>query len=584
MTIKVPENGCLLRDGKEQSAMAIYHLEAKVISRGVGRSAVAAAAYMSCSRIFNDYDGVQHDYTRKHGLVYEQVILPPQAPPEWQDRSVLWNAIEESEKTKDSRLAREFVVALPVELSKEQNISLISEYVKDNFVADGMCADFCIHDTDGHNPHAHIMLTVRPLDKNGKWQSKTEKEYLCVKNGEEWGFTSAEFKSAQSDGWEKQYQYFVGKKKVYMPPSQAEGLERVSKYPKSTRYGRQNPITERWNSEEQLQIWRKNWADISNKYLEIAKSESRIDHRSHKARGIDEQPTIYEGISARIVEKKGGISERCELNRQIKEDNRILREIKKRIKKLTEAVKRTLPVVAETLEKIRSTMIHCRYVINFADKWKNAKTAEAARLKIHCDDYSAIISELKSKISERKRKQDEKAKTPPIKIFKHKELTQAINELSEQIEELRTKKNTILANLNTNDIQTVKTKLNDIQKAVPVMERHSNESKTRLDSAQKEYSELKEQAQEFDTEELQNLRYNIRNNIENETISELRKIYGASFIPSVYETAKSETDKFIGETGRYSVRKRLENYKQRQNEQKHENHQLSHDDEDELEL
>ena len=91
-------------------------------------------------------------------------------------------------------------------------------------------------------------------------------------------------------------------------------------------------VTERWNSEEQLQIWRKSWADISNKYLELAKSESRIDHRSHKVRGIDEQPTIYEGISARIIEKKGNVSERCELNRQIKEDNRILREIKKRIK------------------------------------------------------------------------------------------------------------------------------------------------------------------------------------------------------------------------------------------------------------
>lgn len=152
----------------------------------------------------------------------------------------MWNAVEEAEKSKDSRLAREFVVALPVELSKEQNISLISEYVKDNFAADEMCADFCIHDTDGHNPHAHIMLTVRPLDQNGKWQSKTEKEYLCVKNGEERGFTSAEFKSAQADGLKKQYQYFVGKKKVYMPPSQAEGLERVSKYPKSTRYGSKN--------------------------------------------------------------------------------------------------------------------------------------------------------------------------------------------------------------------------------------------------------------------------------------------------------------------------------------------------------
>ena len=551
--------------------MAIYHLEAKVISRGIGRSAVAAAAYMSCSKIFNDYDGVQHDYTRKHGLVYEQVLLPPQAPPEWQDRSVLWNAVEETEKTKDSRLAREFVVSLPVELNKKQNISLITEYVKDNFVTDGMCADIAIHDTDGHNPHAHIMLTVRPLDKNGKWQSKTEKEYLCVKNGEERGFTSTEFKTAQADGWEKQYQYFVGKKKVYMSPSQADDLERASKYPKSTRYGRQNPITERWNSEEQLQIWRKNWADISNKYLELTKFESRIDHRSHKARGIDEKPTIYEGISARIIEIKGGVSERCELNRQIKEDNRILREIKKRIKKLTEAVKRTLPAVAETLEKLRSTMIHCRYVINFADRWKTAKTAEAARLKIYCDDYSAIIAELKSKISERKQKQDEKAKTPPIKIFRHKELTQTINELSEQIEELRTEKNTILANLNTNDIQTVKTKLNDIQKAVPVMERHSNESKTRLDNAQKEYAELKEQAQEFDTKELQNLRYDIRTDIESKTISELQKIYGDSFIQNIYDTAKSKTDKAIGETDRYSVRKQLENYINKKSVQKIEN-------------
>lgn len=551
--------------------MAIYHLEAKVISRGIGRSAVAAAAYMSCSKIFNDYDGVQHDYTRKHGLIYEQVLLPPQAPPEWQDRSVLWNAVEEAEKSKDSRLAREFVVALPVELSKEQNISLISEYVKDNFVADGMCANFCIHDTDGHNPHAHIMLTVRPLDKNGKWQSKTEKEYLCVKNGEERGFTSAEFKAAQADGWEKQYQYFVGKKKVYMPPSQAEGLERVSKYPKSTRYGRQNPITERWNSEEQLKIWRKSWADISNKYLELTKSKNRIDYRSHKERGIDEQPTVHEGVYARRIEKNGGISERCEINRQIKADNKVLREIKAAIKKLLETAVHTISSLANALEKLRGTMIHCRYVINFADKWKIAKTTEVARLKIHCDDYSAIIAELKSKISERKQKQDEKAKTPPIKIFKHKELTQAINELSEQIEELRIEKNTILANLNTNDIQTVKNKITDIQKAVPVMERHSNESKTKLGNAQKEYYELKEQAQEFDTEELQNLRYDIRPQAESETISELQKIYGGSFIRNIYDTAKSETDKAIGEADRYSVRKWLEKYINKKSVQKTEN-------------
>ena len=232
--------------------MAIYHLEAKMVSRGAGRSAVAASAYLSCSRMLNEYDGVQHDYTRKQGLVWQAVFLPDMAPVEWQDREKLWNAVEETEKTKDSRLAREFVAALPIELSRQQQIALLQKFVREQFVAEGMCADVAVHDTDGHNPHAHILLTVRPLTETGAWQYKTEKEYLCVKGGEERGFTAAEFKSAQAEGWEKQYQYKVDKKKVYMAPSQAEkcGYERVSKYPKSTKYGRQNPISARWNSEE----------------------------------------------------------------------------------------------------------------------------------------------------------------------------------------------------------------------------------------------------------------------------------------------------------------------------------------------
>ena len=157
-----------------------------------------------------------------------------------------------------------------------------------------MCADAAIHDTDGHNPHAHILLTVRPLDEQGKWQYKTEKEYLCMKNGEERGFTAAEFRTAQNEGWEKQYPYKVGKKKVYMTPSAAEtqGLVRADKHPKSTRYGRQNPISERWNSEEQLAAWRAAWADVSNRYLERAGREERMDHRSNAARGLDEIPII----------------------------------------------------------------------------------------------------------------------------------------------------------------------------------------------------------------------------------------------------------------------------------------------------
>ena len=181
--------------------MAIYHMQAKVVSRGSGRSAVAASAYMSCSRMYNDYDGIQHDYTRKHGLIYQEVLLPPMAPPEWKDREQLWNAVEAAEKTKDSRLAREFVVALPIELDKDSNISLLQNFIQKNFVDMGMCADFAIHDTDGHNPHAHILLTVRPLNENGTWQYKTEKEYLCIKNGEKNGFTATESKCCSSKGF-----------------------------------------------------------------------------------------------------------------------------------------------------------------------------------------------------------------------------------------------------------------------------------------------------------------------------------------------------------------------------------------------
>ena len=145
--------------------MAIYHLEAKVVSRGAGRSACAASAYLSCSHILNDYDGVQHDYTRKQGLVWQEVFLPDMPPPAWQDREVLWNAVEENEKTKDRRIAPEFVVALPRELSLEQWQTLLTDFVQNQFVADGMCADLAIHDPDppGHNPHEHILLTVRLL-------------------------------------------------------------------------------------------------------------------------------------------------------------------------------------------------------------------------------------------------------------------------------------------------------------------------------------------------------------------------------------------------------------------------------------
>ena len=377
--------------------MAIYHLEAQVVSRGAGRSAVAASAYLSCSRRYNDYDGIQHDYTKKQGLVWQQIFLPKYAPQEWQNREQLWNAVGEGETAKDSRLAREFVVALPVELSRAEQISLLQEFIQEQFVADGICVDAAIHNTDGHNPHTHILLTMRPLDEQGKWQYKTEKEYLCMRNGEEQGFTAAEFRAAQNEGWEKQYPYKIGKKKVYMVPSEADaqGLVRADKYPQSTRYGRQNPISECWNSEEQLVAWRVAWADVSNRYLERAGREERIDHRSNAARGIDEIPTIHEGVTAQALERKGIVSERCEINRQIKADNALLRELKAEIKKLAALVARTVPAIAEGLEKLRSRVLLFCYQLSHIRSGKSHIQKSLAICKPELKRYTGLMQQIK---------------------------------------------------------------------------------------------------------------------------------------------------------------------------------------------
>ena len=452
--------------------MAIYHLEAKMVSRGAGRSAVAAAAYLSCSRLLNEYDGVQHDYTRKQGLVWQQVFLPVAAPTEWQNREILWNAVEENEKTKDSRLAREFVVALPIELSKAQWERLLSDFVSDTFVSDGMCADVAIHDPypPGHNPHAHILLTVRPLNEKGKWQYKTEKEYLCVKNGKEQGFTAAEFKQAQADGWEKQYQYKVGKKKVYMVPSsaQAQGYERVSKYPKSTKYGRQNPISERWNSEEQLVFWRKAWADVTNLHLERAGQEERIDQRSHVERGLDEQPTIHEGVTARALEKKGIVSDRCELNRQIKADNALLRELKAAVKKLMQVVKVAVPALAEAMEFLRANMIVFRYQIRYAGLGKHKLSERLNVLKPTLERYTLLVQQIKNKAKERKTLLAEKKATPFYQFVVHNDLEKKIAKLTEDLEELKSEKVMVLSSLGCDE----DTGIAEVRKSVAAMERN----------------------------------------------------------------------------------------------------------------
>ena len=532
--------------------MAIYHLEAKVVSRGAGRSAVAASAYLSCSRLYNDYDGIQHDYTKKQGLVWQDVFLPEYALQEWQDREKLWNAVEEVETAKDSRLAREFVVALPIELSREQQIELLQEFIRGQFVSDGMCADAAIHDTDGHNPHAHILLTVRPLDERGKWQYKTEKEYLCMRNGEERGFTAAEFRTAQNERWEKQYPYKVGKKKVYMVPSEADaqGLARADKHPKSTRYGRQNPISERWNSEEQLLTWRAAWADVSNRCLERAGREERIDHRSNAAWGIDEIPTIHEGVTAQALERKGIISDRCEINRQIRADNALLRELKAEVKKLAAMVARTVPAIAEGLEKLRSRVLIFCYQISHIRSGKAHIQKSLAVWKPEQERYTGLVQQIKEKSKERKALVAEKKELPIYHVKRHKMLAVRIAELTEELEELHSEKALLLQKLEyaedagaeafRKDIATMEAGL---KKLAAQEQKYSVE----LDKALTEYTELKAQAADFDPVELYKARQVIRPAQDKAAEQQLEAAMHEKPSLIMLLGAKQETSRLLGE-------------------------------------
>lgn len=548
--------------------MAIYHMEAKIVSRGSGRSAVAAAAYMSCSRMYNDYDGVQHDYTRKQGLAWEHIFLPEYAPAAWQDREVLWNAVEAAEKTKDSRLAREFVVALPVELSMEQRIALLTEYVQSQFVADGMCADIAMHDTDGHNPHAHILLTVRPLNEDGTWQYKTEKEYLCIRTGEERGFTAAEYRAAQTDGWEKQYQYMVDGKKTYLPPSKAHGYKRVDKHPKSTKFGRQNPITERWNSDEQLVLWREAWAETVNRHLERKKVEERIDHRSHAARGIDEQPTVHEGVIARTLEAKGIVADQCELNRQIKADNRLLRELKAQVRKLMEAVKNTIPTIAEAMERLRASMLILRYQVLYIRKGKSHVSGALEALRPEYERYVGLARQIRDASKERSSLLSEKKETSALLILKHRDLSRRIIELTEKPEELRSEKAMLLSSLAYAEDVAGEMFRNDIasmEASLQKLEQHEQKYTVELDSALKEYAELKERAADFDPVELYEARQSIRREKEDEAIRRVQAAYGNDYDRSAMQSSRADISKLLNEeTETRSVRERLRHLQRKQ--------------------
>ena len=285
--------------------MAIYHCSIKITSRGKGKSAVAAAAYRAGEKIINEYDGMTHDYFQKGGIVHTEILLPECAPVEYSERAVLWNAVEKIEKTKNAQLAREIELALPAELAMEQNITLACDYVREHFVSAGMCADICIHDKKDGNPHAHVMLTMRPFEPDGTWGVKSRKEYVLDDNGERIKLKSGEFKSYKVSAVD-------------------------------------------WNEPTKAEEWRAAWAQSVNAVLEKQGVDERVDHRSFERQGIEQIPTVHIGVAATQMERKGIVTERGNQNREISRMNQIIFAIKIKLKQFKDWLKETITPTADT--------------------------------------------------------------------------------------------------------------------------------------------------------------------------------------------------------------------------------------------
>ncbi|ANJ15348.1 MobQ family relaxase (plasmid) [Lactiplantibacillus plantarum] len=248
--------------------MAIFHMSFSNISAGKGRSAIASAAYRSGEKLFDDKEGRHYFYARS--IMPESFILTPKNSPEWaSDREQLWNEVEKKDRKSNSRYAKEFNVALPVELSESEQKELLTKYVQENFVDEGMVADVAIHRDHPDNPHAHVMLTNRPFNSDGTWGIKSKKQYILDENGN----------------------------KTYTG---------TSKYPKSRKI-----LMVDWDKKEKIIEWRHNWAVSVNQVLEQKNIPERISEKSFTEQGIDDTPTQHEGINSKRYERK-------EFNQQVK--------------------------------------------------------------------------------------------------------------------------------------------------------------------------------------------------------------------------------------------------------------------------
>ena len=335
-----------------------------------------------------------------------------------------------------------------------------------------------------------------------------------------------------------------------MAPSAAEaqGLTRADKHPKSSRYGRQNPITLRWNSEEQLLQWRESWATAANLALEQAGREERIDHRSHAARGLEETPTIHEGVAVRAMKRKSIISDRCELNRQIRADNALLRQLKAELQKLAAIVAKTIPAIAEALEKIRSHVMLCCFLLHHIRGDQYDIRRSIGVWKPEMERYMGLVQQIKEKSKKRTALVKEKKELPVFRIVRSRELAAKITGLTEDLEELRSEKARLLEKFSLEDSTAPAAFRKEIAALESSLKKLTVQEKmysSELDEAIGEYETLKAQSADVDPVELYNVRHKIRPEYEQAVQEKFAEILGKEPTVNAVFNAKYSTDKLL---------------------------------------
>ncbi len=285
-------------NGKERKRMEIksLHTHVDIVSRSKGHNVIAKAAYNARDKLRDEYYVKVHDYSKKDDLVFSKIFLPEHIPKEFSDREYLWNSVEKIEKSKNSQLARNLLFTLPRELNEQDRIKLISEFIEENFTSKGMIADCNIHNPmasdNEEQPHAHILLTLREIDEQGKWKPKSRKEYILDENGEKIKLKSGNYKA----------------RKVNLND---------------------------WNEPDKAKEWRENFSKKANEYLEKNNIDKRIDPRTFEEQGREELPQVHLGTASYQMEKKGIQTERGNHNRKIIALNKEFKKLKEEIAEIS---------------------------------------------------------------------------------------------------------------------------------------------------------------------------------------------------------------------------------------------------------